>query len=101
MSRNEEKSVASFTVVAKVKPKSSRRKIVIENDGGLKVFLHSPPEGGKANDELRKTLSCALRISQSSVEIVAGLKSKTKLLRISGIPQEESKKRFKDNLAST
>jgi uncharacterized protein (TIGR00251 family) len=101
MSRNGENNIASFTVVAKVKPKSSRRKIVLENDGRLKVFLHSPPEDGKANDELSKTLGCALRISQSSVEIVAGLKSRTKILRISGILQEEFKKRFKDNLAST
>jgi uncharacterized protein (TIGR00251 family) len=62
---------------------------MLEDDGGLKVLLHSPPEDGKANNELKETLGRALRISQSSVEIVAGLKSRTKTLRISGLSRGE------------
>ncbi len=89
MKKQADEAISSFNVAAKVKPKSSRRKIVMETDGSLKVFLHSPPEDGRANSELRETLGDALRISQSSVEIVAGLKSRTKTLRISGLSRGE------------
>ncbi len=89
MKKQPDEAILSFNVAAKVKPKSSRRKIVMEPDGSLKVFLHSPPEDGRANSELKETLGRALRISQSSVEIVAGLKSRIKTLRISGLSRGE------------
>jgi uncharacterized protein (TIGR00251 family) len=87
-------SPESITVESKVKPRSSKQKIVISSDGKLKIFLRSPAEDNKANCELRKMLSEKLRISQSSVEIIRGLKSSSKLLRLYGISVNELKSKL-------
>jgi len=82
-----------FQVTVGVKPKASRQKIVLEK-GKIKIYLNSPPEDGKANDELKFFLSKRLRISQSSINIINGLKSRIKTLRINGISEAEFKEIF-------
>lgn len=74
-----------FRITVKVKPKSSKQKIILCDDGSLKVHLHSPPEDGKANEELIAYLAEILRISRTAININSGLKSKTKILELSGI----------------
>lgn len=46
----------------------------------LKVNVHAQPEKGKANAEIIKYFS---KLTKKKVEIVSGLKSKTKLLKFS------------------
>ncbi|HPN85033.1 MAG TPA: DUF167 domain-containing protein [Victivallales bacterium] len=89
-----DKTTNSIVVECKVKPKSSRQKIVLESDGSLKIFLHSAPEDNKANCELRRLIGEKLRISQSCVEIIRGSKSKSKLIRISGASLEILKEKL-------
>lgn len=59
------------------------------DDGSVVVRarVSVPPEGGKANKALTVLLSKALRIPRTSVEIVSGETSRTKILRI-GIEPE-------------
>ena len=84
MNANHNTDVLKVTV--KVKPKSSKRKIILCEDGSLKVSLLSPPEDGKANDELLQYLSDSLGISKASIKINRGsLRSKTKILEFSNI----------------
>lgn len=54
-------------------------------DGTLKVRVRGKPVEGKANESLIQFLSKALGVSKSSIEIVAGDKSRNKRLKISGI----------------
>ncbi len=61
----------------RVKPRSSQRKIEWDGEQFV-VWLHSPPEDGKANSEL-VTLFRKERGEQ--VEIVKGFTSRTKYLR--------------------
>ena len=65
----------------KVKPSSSKQKVVMEKDDNgpyLKVWLKSPPEKGKANKEL---LGLLKRIF-GEFEFVSGATSREKLIKI-------------------
>jgi len=66
----------------KVVPRSGRQLCVLDKSGTLKCFLKSAPEAGKANAELRKILSKALKIPQEDIVIVLGATSRNKRLRI-------------------
>lgn len=72
----------ALLIEIKVKPQSGRQLCTLDKSGLLKCFLKSPPEGGKANEELIKFLSKALSIPQNSINIIRGASSRSKLLRI-------------------
>ena len=61
---------------------SNHQKIVEDQDDFLKIKLKSPAHEGKANAELIKLLAKKYKVSKSQVEIVKGLVSKQKLVRI-------------------
>lgn len=69
----------------KVVPRASRSEIVGEIDGALKIRLASPPVDGAANAELIKLLAKQFRVSKAEIEIISGLTSKIKRVRIDGL----------------
>jgi len=72
----------ALTIEIKVMPSSGRQNLVLEASGLLKCFLKSPPERGKANDELCKFLAKLLGFTRDCVRIVQGRTSRKKLIRI-------------------
>lgn len=72
-----------------VSPKSSKNRIVIDENGTIKVYLTAPPVDGKANAELLAFLSKRLKIPKSYIEILHGDKSKKKRLSFSECSIEE------------
>ena len=66
-----------------VQPGASKSSVSGEHDGYLKIRISSPPVEGKANEALVEFLSDALKVRKSRIEIMEGLKSSKKLLRIS------------------
>ncbi|MBT4547141.1 MAG: DUF167 domain-containing protein [Candidatus Magasanikbacteria bacterium] len=67
----------------KVLPRSSKNEIVGElPDGTIKIKLKAPPIDGEANTELIKFLSKEWKVSKSSIRILKGKTSKTKLVEI-------------------
>lgn len=66
----------------KVKPNSKVQKIEEDADGGLIVYLKSPPIDGKANEELIKLLAEKFDVRQSNIRIKSGLSSRQKLIEI-------------------
>ena len=68
----------------RVKPNSSRSKIEVNDEGGIIVYLNSPPVDGKANKECISLFSKKLKISKSSISIHKGQKGKNKILLIEG-----------------
>ncbi len=72
------KYIINGTLSLHVTPHSSRNELVEEN-GGLKLYLHAPPEKDKANKELLKFFKKELGLR---VEIVSGLRSREKVVRI-------------------
>ena len=57
-------------------------KIVHQEDGSLRVYVTAPPIEGAANKSLVKMLAKEYKVSKSEVEIVKGLTSRDKLVRI-------------------
>ena len=69
----------------KVIPRSSKSEVVgAMDDGSLKVKLAAVPEKGKANDELCAVLARHFNVPQRDVEIISGLTSTRKRVRVHG-----------------
>lgn len=69
-------------IIVSVLPRSSRDEVVAENCNYIKIKLKAAPVKGKANKELIKFLAKKFDVSKSQVEILKGLTSKDKLVRI-------------------
>lgn len=70
-------------------PNASRDEIVGWMGSELKVKLQAPPEGGRANKALIAFLGKALGLSRKEVAIVAGEKSRHKILEFTSLTLEE------------
>jgi uncharacterized protein (TIGR00251 family) len=66
----------------RVEPRSSRPGIAGPYGDGIKVKLKSPPVDGKANNELIVILAKEYGVPKRDVEIVTGMNSKNKVVRI-------------------
>jgi uncharacterized protein YggU (UPF0235/DUF167 family) len=77
-------------IAVKVTPKARKtclQGIVPSLDGPrLRIAVSAPPEGGKANQAACAMLAAALGVARSSVQVIAGLSSRSKLLLVSGDP---------------
>lgn len=76
-------AVAGTEIAVRATPKASRNAIV-EEEASLKVFVTTAPEGGKANDAVRKLLAKALGIAPSKLALIRGETSREKVFRIGG-----------------
>jgi uncharacterized protein len=77
------------TISLHVQPKASRTALAGEVGGSLKLRVAAPPVDGAANDEIVRFLSKLLRVPKSSIEIVSGVRSRKKVVLITGIEVEE------------
>ncbi len=63
-----------------VKPGSSQEKIIETNEGELTIYLRAKAHDGKANDALIKLLSKYYKVPKTSIKIIRGAKSKSKII---------------------
>ncbi|MFX1390884.1 MAG: DUF167 domain-containing protein [Promethearchaeota archaeon] len=70
-----------YIIRLKIKP-NSKFQSVINDNGNLKVSLKSKPVRNKANIELINLIRKNLHVSLNQVEIVSGLKSEYKMIKI-------------------
>ncbi|MPM28509.1 hypothetical protein SDC9_75035 [bioreactor metagenome] len=92
------KGGAAITV--RVTPRSSRNEVSeILADGTVKIRLTAAPVDGKANENLIEYLAKVLDINKSSIEIVAGMTGREKLVTILGLSPEDVQTRILKNLA--
>jgi uncharacterized protein (TIGR00251 family) len=73
----------------RVQPRASRSAIVGPHGDALKVRLTAPPVDGAANEELIRFLAKEFGVPQRAIEIVAGLSSRRKTVRVMGVTREE------------
>jgi uncharacterized protein len=67
----------------KVIPRAAKSGVAeVMADGALKVKVAAVPEDGKANEELRRVLAEHFGVKANAVEIVSGLASTRKRVRI-------------------
>jgi uncharacterized protein len=79
----------AVTFLVRVTPRASGDAIEGEYQGALKVRLTAPPVDGRANETLRRLLADRLNVPVSAVRIVAGQKSRTKRISITGITKAQ------------
>jgi uncharacterized protein len=77
-----------LTFKVRVVLRASRSEIVGEHDGALRVRLAAPPADGAANEELMRILARVLKVSRTSVAIIAGPTSKLKRVAVNGVAPE-------------
>ena len=82
-------SAHAVTLSIKVVPRSGKNQIDGKEGDEVKIRLNAPPVDGKANQALVKFLAASLRVSQRQVEIVAGISSRHKIVRITGVTAEQ------------
>jgi uncharacterized protein (TIGR00251 family) len=73
-------------------PRASRDEICGLQGDAIKVKVTAPPIEGKANMALQRFIAKKLHLASSQVEIMAGKRSREKILRISGVTQEDVEK---------
>ncbi|MBN1254369.1 MAG: YggU family protein [Deltaproteobacteria bacterium] len=79
----------SVTLKIHLQPRASRNGIDGVHGDALKVKVTSPPLEGRANKAVKKLLAEQLGLSPSQVEIIAGQRSREKLVRVSGLSRTE------------
>ncbi len=78
-----------------VKPKASRAIFPLSvSEDLIEASVLSPPDKGKANKELVELISDFFGVAKSQVQIVSGLKSREKIVRIAGIDEREARKKL-------
>jgi len=85
--------MARLTV--KVHPRARRSEITGRLGDAWKLALAAPPVDGKANDECVRFFAEWAGVPRSRVRIVMGLTSRTKVVEIEGVPQEDLERRLK------
>ncbi|HOJ31031.1 MAG TPA: DUF167 domain-containing protein [bacterium] len=69
-------------ISAKVKTLSREEKISQVEPGKFIVHVKTPPIEGKANEEVIKIISKFFKVPKSKVRIIAGHKSKNKIIEV-------------------
>lgn len=84
---NPSSHAVTFSVL--VVPRASKNQIVGKQGDQVKIRLNAPPVDGRANEALVKFLAASLGVSQRQIEIVAGVSSRRKVVRITGVTAEQ------------
>jgi hypothetical protein len=73
----------------RAQPGARKTAILGEQAGALKVAVTAPPEDGRANQALVKTLRDVLELKRSQIELVSGMTSRDKRFLVRGLKARE------------
>ena len=77
------------TLSVRVQPRASRNEVAGLVGETLKIRLTAPPVEGEANDACLAFLAKLLDLAPSRLAIIQGTRSRTKVIRITGLTQDE------------
>ena len=85
MNSIEELNNKEFILNIRAKPASKKQAILkfTESDDYIPVLLHSKAIKNKANKELIQLFQKKLKLNSNQIEIISGIKSQTKRIRLS------------------
>jgi hypothetical protein len=86
-------------LTVRVHPGAKRNAITGTHADALKISLTTPPTDGRANAALIALLAERLDIPRLSIELISGATSRSKTLRLTGIPAAEAEARLLSDLA--
>lgn len=75
----------NFRIDVWVASRATRTRIMGVHDSRLRIQVAAPPTEGRANAALIRFLAETLAIPRAQVEVVAGVSSKRKSVRIAGV----------------
>ena len=78
----------------RVQPRAGANEIAGAREGVVLVRVTAPPEGGKANDAVRKLVARRLRIGVTRVRVVRGAGARDKVLEVEGLTDAELRASF-------
>ncbi len=78
-------------ITVSVSTNAKNNSIILGSDGVYKLKINSQPIEGRANKDIVKYLSKLLKIPKSSIAIVLGQHSKSKVIEIEGLENEQQK----------
>lgn len=78
----------------RVQPRAARDEIIGWRDETLRLRVTTPPVDGRANDAVRLLIARAVGLAPSTVSIVAGERSRDKLVRVGGLTAEALRQRL-------
>jgi len=82
------------TLGVRVIPRAKKNETVGVQEGALRIRLTAPPVEGAANKALIDFLAQKLGVRRRQVEIISGVKSRSKVIRISGLSPAEVRRRL-------
>ncbi len=68
-----------------VQPRAGRSRVIGEINGALKIKIAAPPVDGEANEECQRFLAQVLDVRRADIEIVSGMTSRKKAIRVWGL----------------
>lgn len=77
-----------------VTPRASCNAVTGWRGAELAVRVTAPPEGGKANSAVERTIADALGVAKSLVRVVRGGASRTKTVEIEGVDEQRLHETF-------
>lgn len=94
-------AVNGIALSVRVTPRARKDEVIqVMEDGMVKIRLKAPPVGGKANQALIDFLSRLLDTPPSQIEIIAGHKSRNKLVSVIGIDSSAADRRLREAVSS-
>jgi hypothetical protein len=81
-------------ITVKVQPQSKLTGLAGRMQNAYRLRLAAPPVDGKANEECIAFFADLVKAPKSRVRIVAGLTSRTKVVEIDGIAQQDLESRL-------
>lgn len=82
-------------IAVRVKPRSSRSKVLGTQAGELVLALRAAPVDGAANEELEALVAGAFGLPKKNVQIARGAASKHKMVELTGLSPEEVAERLR------
>ena len=77
-------------VTIRVRPGSARARVGGEHDGALVVAVPAPAVDGRATEAALAALADALGVRRRAVELVSGLRHRTKVVDVTPDPDDEA-----------
>jgi uncharacterized protein len=81
-------------ITVKVHPRAGQSRFTGKLGDAWKLDLAAPPVDGKANEECVRFLAAFCGVSPARVRIILGLTSRTKVVDIEGVAQEDLERRL-------
>jgi uncharacterized protein len=86
--------VTEVTLHVRVTPRGSKNEVLDRLGDTVRIKITAPPVEGAANKACIEFVASQLGIKRSQVAIVAGEKSRDKILRISGVTAQDINRAF-------